>query len=67
MTNAAPHRMGIASLTLLVTWEVWNERNARVFQNKSAPSLVVVDKVKNEARLWVLVGAKCLGNLIPRE
>ena len=67
MTNAAPHRKAIASLTLLVTWEVWNERNARVFQNKSVPSLVLLEKVKTEARLWVLAGAKCLDSFIPRE
>ena len=67
MTNITPHRKVVASLTLLVTWEVWNERNARVFNNKSVPSLVLLDKVKNEARLWVLAGAKCLGNLMSRE
>ena len=67
MTNVTPHRKAVASLTLLVTWEVWNECNARVFRNKSVPSLVLLDKVKNEARLWVLAGAKCLGNLMSRE
>ena len=67
MTNVAPNRKAVASLILLVTWEVWNERNARVFHNKSAPLFVLLDKIKNEARLWVLAGAKCLGNLMPRE
>jgi hypothetical protein len=49
---------GVASITLLVTWEIWNERNARVFKNKHAPPTVVFDKIRNEARLWALAGAK---------
>jgi hypothetical protein len=60
-------RKGIASLTLLIYWEIWCERNARVFRSKLAPSSVVLDKVKCEARLWVLAGAKRLGDLMPGE
>jgi hypothetical protein len=65
--GSSNNRKGFASLTLLVTWEVWNERNARVFRNKSAPSGFVIDKIRNEARLWVLAGAKRLGNIMPGE
>jgi hypothetical protein len=57
----------MASITLLVTWEVWNERNARVFHNKSAPLHVMLDRVKREARLWVIAGAKRMGQIMPRE
>jgi hypothetical protein len=60
-------RKCIASLTLLISWEIWCERNARVFHRKHAPSIVVLDKVKCEVRLWVLAGAKHLGNLMPGE
>jgi hypothetical protein len=62
-----PHRKAMATITLLVSWEVWNERNARVFRSKSAPAQVVFDKIRGEARLWVLAGAKSLSNLMPRE
>jgi hypothetical protein len=62
-----PHRKAMASVTLLVSWEVWNERNAGVFRSKSAPAQVVFDRIRGEARLWVLAGAKSLSNLIPRE
>jgi hypothetical protein len=62
-----PNRKAMASITLLVAWEVWNERNARVFRAKSAPAQVVFDKIKHEARLWVLAGAKNMGNIMPRE
>jgi hypothetical protein len=61
------HRKGLATLTLLTVWEIWQERNARVFHNKLSPSFVLLDKIKNEARLWVLAGAKDLGILMPGE
>jgi hypothetical protein len=58
---------GVASLAMLMLWEVWKDRNNRVFNNKRAPSQVVFDRVKNEARLWVIAGAKNLGYLMPGE
>jgi hypothetical protein len=58
----SPHRKGLASLALLTVWEIWKERNARVFRHKSSPSFVILDKIKCEARLWVLAGAKRLGD-----
>lgn len=62
-----PNRKALASLTLLITWELWNERNARVFRNKHAPPFVVLDRIKNEVRLWVIAGAKHLGEIMPGE
>ena len=61
------NRKAAASLTLLTSWEIWNERNDRVFRNKHAPPFVVLDKIKKEARLWVLAGAKRLGEIMPGE
>jgi hypothetical protein len=61
------NRKSVASLAMLILWEVWKERNNRVFNNKRAPSQVVFDRVKAEARLWVLAGAKNLGYLMPGE
>jgi hypothetical protein len=52
---------------LLTVWEIWNERNARVFRNKSSPSFVVLDRIKLEAHLWALAGAKKLGSIMPGE
>jgi hypothetical protein len=57
----------MASIALLVSWEIWNERNARVFKNKHAPPMVIFEKVKYEARLWALAGAKHVNFLMPRE
>ena len=50
----------MASVTMLISWTIWKERNARVFNNKSAPPTVLLDIIKSEARLWVTAGAKHL-------
>jgi hypothetical protein len=60
-------RKDLASLALLVSWEIWNERNGRVFNNKYAPPSVILHKIKGEAKLWILAGDKCMGSLMPRE
>jgi hypothetical protein len=61
------HRKGLASLTLLVVWKIWQERNARIFYHKLVSTFVIVDRIKSEARLWVLAGAKKLDDLMPKE
>jgi hypothetical protein len=65
--GASPHRKGIASLALLTVWEIWNERNSRVFHSKLSTTFVIVDRIKCEARLWVIAGAKGLGLLMSGE
>ena len=67
MGTIAPNRKAMASVTLLTSWVIWNERNARVFRNKHAPTMVVFDKIKADARLWVIAGAKRLGEIVPGE
>jgi hypothetical protein len=62
-----PHRKALASLTLPTMWEIWNERNTRVFRNKQSPSFVILDRIKVEARLWVLAEVKKLGSIMPGE
>ena len=60
-------RKGIRSLAILVIWEIWCERNARVFRKRetSAPGLLA--KIKSEAGAWALAGAKDLESLLMRE
>ena len=62
-----PNRKAMASLTMLVSWTIWNERNARVFRNKSAPPPILLNNIICEANLWITAGAKKLGNIILRE
>jgi hypothetical protein len=64
---STPQRKALASLTLLTVWELWNERNARVFYNKHSPMFVILHKIKGKDRLWKLAGANRLGEIIPGE
>jgi hypothetical protein len=52
---------------MLTSWEIWNERNARVFRNVSTMLMVVVAKIKGEAALWSAAGVTHLGSIMPRE
>ena len=54
------------SLVILVCWEVWMERNARIFNRTEAPSFMVTAKIKDEASMWIIAGAKHLAHLIGR-
>ena len=64
-----PNRKAMASLTMLVSWTIWNERNARVFRNKSAPPPFLLNNIICEANFWITAGAKnqetlfCVSNL----
>jgi hypothetical protein len=65
-SNAHPVK-ALSSALLLVGWEIWKERNARVFRNKAAPVEVVLRNIKEEMSLWAIAGAKHLSNVMPRE
>jgi hypothetical protein len=43
---------------LQVIWEIWKERNTRVFQNQSITSTLIVAKIKDEATTWVPRGVQ---------
>jgi hypothetical protein len=48
----------------LVTWEIWKERNERVFNNKLSLPSVVMHKIREEGKDWILAGAKNLAELV---
>jgi hypothetical protein len=56
-------RKGADTLFGLVAWELWKERNARLFRNESATSAQFLAKVKQIADLWIRAGARQLGAL----
>jgi hypothetical protein len=58
---------GLISLLLLTAWELWNESNARVFQNVASMPTLVTCNIKSSAALWKIAGAKYLSALMPRE
>ncbi|KAI5014033.1 hypothetical protein ZWY2020_055423 [Hordeum vulgare] len=57
----------LAPLTMLISWEVWSERIARVFLNLTVPLTIIINKIKQEAFLWALAGAKHLSVVLSRE
>ena len=57
-------RKAIPSLLMLVTWEIWNERNSWIFKHLSTLPTLIFARIKLEARNWVLAGAKHLGHLL---
>jgi hypothetical protein len=53
-----------ASITTLVAWEIWRERNRRVFCDKELSVSGLVHLISDEANSWVLAGAR---HLVRRE
>jgi hypothetical protein len=54
---------GWRSLLILVCWELWKERNARIFRTTFIHRGQLVLKIKEEARCWILAGAKHLRDI----
>jgi hypothetical protein len=67
LITAHGRRKGVASLFMLISWELWNERNTRIFKKKSTLPSIVLAKIKTEARSWVLAGAKKLDFILPGD
>jgi hypothetical protein len=61
-----PSKKVMASLVMLISWEIWKV-NARIFQNSSSTANMVFEKIKEEIALWSLAGAKAVSNVMPRE
>ncbi|KAG2634737.1 hypothetical protein PVAP13_2NG308600 [Panicum virgatum] len=55
---------GSRSLAILVTWFIWKEHSARVFNNTEKTVARSVEEIKDEARLWCQAGAKHLAALV---
>jgi hypothetical protein len=55
-------KKALRTLILLVAWEIWTERNRRTFQQKELSTTSLLAKIKEEAKIWALAGAKNLHN-----
>jgi hypothetical protein len=55
---------GLWTAIMLIAWEIWKERNERVFSNKSSLPSVIMDKIRKEGKDWILAGAKNLAELV---
>jgi predicted amidophosphoribosyltransferase len=64
VTKLAASDKRAASLIILVAWEIWRERNRRVFCNKELTVSGLTHLIADEANSWVLAGAR---HLVRRE
>jgi hypothetical protein len=55
--TAKDRRRTIFTLTNLVCWELWKERNRRIFEKKELPSCVMIAKTLEEIDIWRIAGA----------
>ena len=60
-------RKFLSALAMLVSREIWLERNDRVFRNKSSTVNMLFDQIKEKAVIWCHAGGKALCNIICRE
>jgi hypothetical protein len=54
---------GLYSTIILITWEIWKERNARVFNNKSSMASALLQRIKDESENWIMAGTKHLADI----
>ena len=55
---------GLRSLIMLVVWEIWLDRNARIFKHKETPCPMVISRIKDQANSYKAAGAKHLAALL---
>ncbi|KAM0908011.1 hypothetical protein ACQ4PT_015727 [Festuca glaucescens] len=60
----AEHKKGVGSLLILTCWNIWRERNARIFRDKQCSVLQISRCIKDEAQEWAFAGAKALRKLL---
>ena len=60
-----PQRKGLASITLLLPWMVWKQRNECIFEGAQASTASVLAKIKEEATCWARAGATGLRVVLP--
>ena len=58
-------RKGFNSLVVLVSWWIWKHRNGCVFEGTSPRFDVIMQDIREEAKLWCAAGAKGLRNIWP--
>jgi len=58
-------RKGFNSLVVLVAWCIWKHRNGCVFEGTSPSFNVIMQDIREEAKLWCVAGAKGLRSIWP--
>jgi hypothetical protein len=59
-TTSKPMCKGLASMTLLIAWLLWKQRNACVFEGERPSTTHLLSQIHKEAALWAKAGANDL-------
>ena len=46
----------VATVVTLTTWELWKERNARIFNRRFVSTQELAAKIKEEGKVWTIAG-----------
>jgi hypothetical protein len=57
LSSPADKRKGAQSLLMLAVWEIWRERNRRIFQQEELSIQGLLVRIRDEATLWNMAGA----------
>lgn len=57
-------RKGFDTLSFLIGWRLWKERNARTFDGTATTPLILVSSIWEEANTWALAGYRSLISLL---
>jgi hypothetical protein len=57
-TTPKPMRKGLPSMTLLIAWLLWKQRNACVFEGERSSTKNLLSQIRKEAALWAKAGGK---------
>jgi hypothetical protein len=58
-------RNGVRSMVMLTVWEIWRERNNRIFNRSSRSVDQVFGAIQDEAKIWIRAGNKGLQEVLP--
>ncbi|CAD6343674.1 unnamed protein product [Miscanthus lutarioriparius] len=58
-------REGVRSVTMLTVWDIWKERNNRVFGRTSRSPQQLFWAIQDEARMWIRAGNSGVEIIIP--